>query len=215
MQEEEDENMGDVDLFSLTADKQSLTVNPKWLQHLQERLLGEDGHPSKAKPDQDPNRMGLVLEWVYGSIVSTAEKAREAAKRPLGLRVPTASTAHEALVKALDDQRHWEDRAKTSKALLNRMLKSRLESDKLGKLYDLGPQPRNEAGEVLPPEEATLPDEVIVKMLGREVLLTEAKLHVLNYEHTLAERTLRSANAQIRQVGLGLRWYPNPARSAG
>jgi hypothetical protein len=81
------------------------------------------------------------------------------------------------------------------------MLKSRLEADRLGKLYDLGPQPRNEAGEVLPPEEATLPDEVIVKMLGREVLLTEAKLHVLQYEHTLAERSLRSANAQIRQVG--------------
>ena len=28
--------------------------------------------------------MGLVLEWVYGTIVSTAEKARDGAKRALG-----------------------------------------------------------------------------------------------------------------------------------
>ncbi len=28
--------------------------------------------------------MGLVLEWVYGTIVSTAEKARDGAKRSLG-----------------------------------------------------------------------------------------------------------------------------------
>ncbi len=28
--------------------------------------------------------MGLVLEWVYGTIVSTAEKARDSAKKPLG-----------------------------------------------------------------------------------------------------------------------------------
>lgn len=33
---------------------------------------------------EDPNRMGLVLEWVYGTIVSTAEKARDGAKRALG-----------------------------------------------------------------------------------------------------------------------------------
>ena len=29
--------------------------------------------------------MGLVLEWVYGTIVSTAEKARDGAKRTLGV----------------------------------------------------------------------------------------------------------------------------------
>lgn len=50
----------------------------------QERLLGEDGHPRKAVDGEDPFRMGLVLEWVYGTIVSTAEKARDGAKRPLG-----------------------------------------------------------------------------------------------------------------------------------
>ena len=51
---------------------------------LQERLLGEDGNPRKTKDSEDPFRMGLVLEWVYGTIVSTAEKARDSAKKPLG-----------------------------------------------------------------------------------------------------------------------------------
>ena len=50
----------------------------------QERLLGEDGHPRKVHEGEDPHRMGLVLEWVYGTIVSTAEKARDGAKRTLG-----------------------------------------------------------------------------------------------------------------------------------
>ena len=51
---------------------------------IQERLLGDDGHPRKVHEGEDPNRMGLVLEWVYGTIVSTAEKARDGAKRALG-----------------------------------------------------------------------------------------------------------------------------------
>ncbi len=37
-------------------------------------------------PKEDPHKMGLVLEWVYGTIVSTAEKARDGAKRALGER---------------------------------------------------------------------------------------------------------------------------------
>lgn len=51
---------------------------------VQERLLGEDGHPRKVQDSEDPHHMGLVLEWVYGTIVSTAEKARDSAKRALG-----------------------------------------------------------------------------------------------------------------------------------
>ena len=60
---------------------------------VQERLLGEDGHPRKVHGGEDPNRMGLVLEWVYGTIVSTAEKARDGAKRPLGTFSCTSCTA--------------------------------------------------------------------------------------------------------------------------
>lgn len=35
LQQEEEETIGDVDLFALTEDKSALTVNAKWLQHLQ------------------------------------------------------------------------------------------------------------------------------------------------------------------------------------
>ena len=52
--------------------------------HRQERGLGEDGQPRKMKEGEDEFQMGLVLEWVYGTIVSTAEKARDGAKRYLG-----------------------------------------------------------------------------------------------------------------------------------
>lgn len=60
-EEDEGEAMGDVDLFALTHDGSALTVNSKWLQHLEERLLGEDGHPRKAKPGEDPHRCASVL----------------------------------------------------------------------------------------------------------------------------------------------------------
>ncbi len=53
----------------------------------QERMLGEDGNPRRTRDAEDPFHSGLVLEWVYGTIVSTAEKARDSAKKPLGARL--------------------------------------------------------------------------------------------------------------------------------
>lgn len=50
-------------------------------------------------------------------------------------------------------------------------------------------------------EPAELPDHVIIAMLQREVLLTEAKLHALDYELVMAERKLRQLRSQLRQVG--------------
>lgn len=64
---EEEEAMGDVDLWSLAEEGAALTVNSKWLQHLQTRLLGEDGHPRRVQEGEDPHSMGLVLEWVGGA----------------------------------------------------------------------------------------------------------------------------------------------------
>ncbi len=54
-EDDDDENMGDVDLFTLTEERGALTVNSKWLSHLQERLLGEDGHPRKVRPAAAPD----------------------------------------------------------------------------------------------------------------------------------------------------------------
>lgn len=46
-----------------------------------------------------------------------------------------------------------------------------------------------------------VPDEAMLSMLRREVLLTRAKLHYLGYQQMAAERMLRSLKAQLRQVG--------------
>lgn len=52
---------------------------------IQERLLGPDGLPRKVHEGEVPSRLGLVVEWIYGSIVSTATKDRDGAQRPLGI----------------------------------------------------------------------------------------------------------------------------------
>ena len=51
------------------------------------------------KPGEDPTSNGLVLEWVFGSIVSTAEKARDGAKRCIGNYMPLASDAYAMLLR--------------------------------------------------------------------------------------------------------------------
>ncbi|DBA96032.1 TPA: hypothetical protein ACH3X1_001533 [Trebouxia sp. C0004] len=210
-EEEEEEGIGDVDLFTLTGDRNKLVVNVKWLQHLQERLLGDDGHPRKVHEGEDPNRMGLVLEWVYGTIVSTAEKARDGAKRALGMQPPTVHQAHDQLLTALQDMLSWEARAKTAKELLNDMLKSRREAAELATQYDIRPDagragiPRHALmamdgqEDSFANESAELPDHAIIALLKREHLLTRAKLNALYFEHITGERRLRSLKTQLRQ----------------
>lgn len=70
--------MGDVDLFALACDGEALTVNAKWLQHLEDRLLGEDGHPRKAREGEDPHRCAaaaaatllLLLQWWWCGLLA-------------------------------------------------------------------------------------------------------------------------------------------------
>jgi len=65
-----------VDLFALAKEGEALTVNSKWLQHLEERLLGEDGHPRKAREGEDPHRCvdedGRLAVWSGCCCMSTA-----------------------------------------------------------------------------------------------------------------------------------------------
>jgi hypothetical protein len=51
VEEEEEEGIGDVDLFSLVKEKDELTVNAKWLQHLQVH--------SSCLQSQSLHRLGL------------------------------------------------------------------------------------------------------------------------------------------------------------
>ena len=137
-QEDPDEEpIGDVDLFSLTPDGNALCVNDKWMSHLRSRVLGEDSQPRQAKDGEDPTKAGLALEWVYGTIVSTAEKGRDAAHRTIGNKPVSAEEAVEALVNALEEQAMWEQHARSSRELLSQMLTSRKEALEMGKKYDL------------------------------------------------------------------------------
>jgi hypothetical protein len=61
--------------------------------------------------------MGLVLEWVYGGILSTAEKSRDGAKRCLGMSPPTTQQAYDNLDRCLEDQAMWEARAQEVRQL--------------------------------------------------------------------------------------------------
>jgi hypothetical protein len=208
--EGDEEPIGDVDLFCLADDDAgapALRVHPKWMGHLQSRVLGADGQPRRAAPGEDPSRLGLVLEWVYGTIVSTAEKSRDSAHRPLGGRLPSAEGALQQLASALSDQVAWEGRARVARDMLARLLDSRREAAELAERYDtrpvapLPPPPPAEGAAPAPPPAPLeeLPDHVVLAMLRREVLLTSAKLHFLAMEQLQADRALRSHKAQLRR----------------
>ncbi len=62
---------------------------------------------------------------MYGSIVSTAEKARDGAKRSLSSRPPSAESAYHMLVRCFEDQLGWENRFRTCKDIMAEMLHSR------------------------------------------------------------------------------------------
>ena len=127
-------------------------------------------------------------------------QAYTSAKRPLGVYCLTSEGALDFLTRLLKDQAEFEARAAYIEGLLKDMLETRKEVDALGKLYDLWPAANNNAGETMM-QRFCLPDEVVAKMLGREVLLSKAKLYVLADEHRAAQRQMRTITALIRQVG--------------
>ena len=60
MEEEEEEGIGDVDLFSLINEHTKLTINAKWLQHLQVRA-----HATRLpKSIVEMSSMELCCVWV-------------------------------------------------------------------------------------------------------------------------------------------------------
>lgn len=60
-------------------------------------------------------------------------------------------------------------------------------------------------------EAMELPDSVILALLRREVLLTNAKLHALTHEHILGKRELRTLKYRLRQVGITGNLYASDA----
>eukprot|EP00210_Caulerpa_lentillifera_P004712 g4496.t1 len=192
----DEEAVGDIDLFSLTEDKSSFTVNPKWMEHLQDRKLSEEGQPRKVQKGEDEHRVGLVLEWVYGSIVSTAEKARDGAKRPLGDWKPSVHQAYENLLHALTDQSEWTQRSKDARALLRELLSIRKHMSGLTSEHGVCLPDTSESMET----NEEIPDPVIEGLLQRESVLTDAKVSILNYDRMTATNQLRSLKTELNQV---------------
>ena len=62
--------------------------------------------------------------------------------------------------------------------------------------------PRVGAALLEPPSDQNLPDDVILFMLGREALLTEAKMMNIDFEKYKLDRDLRSLKVQMRQVNI-------------
>ena len=136
---------------------------------------------------------------MYGSIVSTAEKARDGAKRPLGSWQPTIKQAKENLLAALRDQRDWETRARKAKELLKCILEGRKQAAELAKDHNVGLSGA-EAGQADADQPEDLSDELTLTVLKREELLTRAKLHVLQYERMMGDSQLRTLRAELMQV---------------
>lgn len=185
--EEEEKEMGDIDLFAVSEDGRGLRVHPKWLQHLEERKLGDDGQPQRMEDEElkgmQGAALGLVLEWIYGSIICTAEKAREVARRPLAddLPAPSADLGYMAVVQQHNMMNHWRNMISTAKGLLGKMLESRKQ---IGDVDSLKQK-----------EEHT--KEEVLQLLRREELLTQAKIEMLNFKHWAGEKEVKKLRTQL------------------
>jgi len=185
--EEEEKEMGDIDLFAVSEDGKGLRVHPKWLQHLEERKLGEDGQPQRMEEEElkgmQGAALGLVLEWIYGSIICTAEKAREVARRTLAddLPAPNADMGYMAVVQQHNMMHHWQTMISNAKGLLGKMLENRKQ---MGNVDALKQQEEHTKGEVL-------------QLLKREELLTQAKIEMLNFKHWAGEKEVKKLRTQL------------------
>jgi hypothetical protein len=79
---DEDSSPAAMDLFSICPDTGNIIVNPSWYQHLGKRTLGQ-GRTVMESTDGIPDQCGLLVEWVYGLVVSEGEKLRDNSRRTL------------------------------------------------------------------------------------------------------------------------------------
>eukprot|EP00955_Chlamydomonas_euryale_P095218 364921-Chlamydomonas_euryale.AAC.6 len=139
-------------------------------------------------------RLGLVLDWVYGSIVCTAEKAHDAAKRGLGTYIPTACDAHRLLLLALEEHFLLDTRGRQARAHMSELVKARVAVQRVWQEHSGGaapvpsptPKQRQLAGGGGGENEANwgpdLPTPLMLEMLRRESLMARAKVHLLAFE---------------------------------
>ncbi|KAK3238049.1 hypothetical protein CYMTET_51912 [Cymbomonas tetramitiformis] len=199
------DTMDDVDLFGLSEDGKEIVVNSTWLQHLEQRRMGENGRICKLTEDGeevnstdgesatiDCEKGGLVLDWIYLKIVNTAEKARVLAQTRIGgamlpkdVLTEMAKEAYQELVRCVSEQHKLREQKNRAKQLLGDLIRSRAE--------------RAENPLTLTETEADDPTEVtsILRHLEREELLTTSKLYVLTSDITAAQEAQKLYNAKL------------------
>ena len=199
----------EIGLFTYDQEAAEMNVHPKWLQHLERQQIGEDGQPCRVKNSKDCR--GLVLDWVYGRIVYTMEKARASANRTLGCEslASAAQQAYEGLVRALEKLEQYEKERLHARRLIKNIMQMRSETAGIPRYQkraaaaaaasgssassngdtpagqEAGPSTASTgSNEILlpPPMHPDINDEQIRTMLLRDKVLTNATIALREHE---------------------------------
>jgi hypothetical protein len=224
---------------AVDSSEASMFVNAKWLRHLEQRQMGDSGRicrvtaaglepeeaaspssseggaPKTQAPCVDCPQGGLVLDWVFGKIVNTAEKARSGAQtslagspmagmpgRPLQseeLR-SAADSAYHALKRGCSDHTALVEQRDQAKTLLADALRARLAAEQAGAPALVaeaiacaaaggGAVPRQGAN-------ATSPATIAVA-LAQEDVLCNVKIMLLSSEAASHAAAVRTAHAKV------------------
>lgn len=110
----------------------SVVLNPNWLSWLQSHTLREeDGFPRASRAGEDPRSVGVILQWVFQSIVSTTANQLAQARRVLGRPSDAPGPksllleAHERLLAGLEAAYKLGESARQGRQLLTDLILSR------------------------------------------------------------------------------------------
>jgi hypothetical protein len=120
------------------------------------------------------------------------------------LQVLAPGFAYRALVDLLQHQLKYEKEAAEASAKLKAVLECHKETEELSKLYELWPMTKGDGCVgtcgLNAHGESELPDDVLLKLLRRELLLTSAKQGLVLYEAAMQAEHSRRVSVQIQQV---------------
>ena len=226
---------------ALDCSEPSMFVNAKWLRHLEQRQMGDSGRicrvtaaglepeeaassssssssdggaPKTQAPCVDCPQGGLVLDWVFGKIVNTAEKARSGAQtslagspmagmpgkplRPEELR-SAAESAYNALKRGCLDHTALAEQRAQAKVLLADALRARLAAEQAGVPALVAEAIASAAAGGGAPRQgatATSPATIAVA-LAQEDVLCAVKIMLMSSEAAGHAAAVRAAHAKV------------------
>ncbi|KAL3141196.1 hypothetical protein ABBQ38_003536 [Trebouxia sp. C0009 RCD-2024] len=203
--------VADIDHFALSPDQTRLEMSPVWVAVFDACALGPEqltkhsefrklnlhltGGPQPQRLPQNQNVFrGMLLTWLFEDravLGYTTTKGKHPQGAPVG-------EAHKQLLTALIDHKSWSDRSKDTKDMMYQMLKVRSSMQELAAKHkvQVGPCSKAVMDKVLSNDRRldelsggslTWPDSLIIAVLEREHMLTQARLHELNFERVTKE----------------------------